>query len=67
MKLGHKLLFTLIMLTALQALQAQEVLPPEQFSAAPPATGENIDIAIRWVANEYLSPESEKVDRNYLT
>lgn len=66
----------LILLSALiQWAAGQEgITPPGEFSVDSPASGrpntlagENISISVRWVANEYLSPETEKIDRNYIT
>lgn len=45
---------------------AQDVMPPTDFTTAIPQAGENVSIAIRWVANEYINPETERIDRNYL-
>ncbi len=64
----------LIAAFSLAGLCQEETLPAGEFSvespqAQPPAHGEaeNVSVAIRWVASEYLSPETERIDRNYLT
>lgn len=66
-----RLLTALVLLCV--PLAAQDIMPPAQVSnsAAPavlsPLDYENVSVSIRWVANEYLSPETEKIDRNFLT
>ncbi len=61
-------------LMLMTSAMSQDILPPANLDDAPaPATlispldMEHISISIRWVAREYLDPETEKVDRNYLT
>ena len=65
-----RLLFQLLLLVILP-LSAQEIMPPEDFSSSAGEQialgGENISISVRWVANEYISPETERIDRNYIT
>ncbi|HQU74147.1 MAG TPA: hypothetical protein PLG66_17710, partial [Calditrichia bacterium] len=61
---------TLITVLPLLPLPAQDVSPPADFT--PPAIealtqpGENISVSLRWVANEYLSPDMEKIDRHFI-
>ncbi len=63
----------LIAAFSLAGLCQEETLPAGEFSGEssqaqplPRGEAENISVAIRWVAGEYLSPESERIDRNYL-
>lgn len=72
----NKLIWPIAWIAALSlAGLCQEATPPaEEFSGesspaqfSPRGEAENISVAIRWVAKEYLSPESERIDRNYLT
>lgn len=64
----------LIAALSLAGLGQEETPPAGEFSGESPrpqlpprGEAENISVAIRWVAHEYLSPESERIDRNYLT
>ena len=52
-------------------IYGQDATPPDNFSTSGAGDfsqpNENASIAIRWVANEYISPETEKIDRNFIS
>ena len=65
------IILTAFIFSGIFSLHGQDIMPPENFSSGGAdqlgLSGENISVAIRWVANEYLSPETERIDRNYIS